>query len=52
MLVTHDPKVAARADRVLFMRDGLIEKNMVFEKDENIEERNAKVLKTMAENNI
>jgi ABC transporter, ATP-binding protein len=52
LLVTHDPKVAARADRVLFMRDGLIEKNMVFEKDENIEERNAKVLKTMAENNI
>lgn len=31
-LVTHDAKVAARADRVLFMKDGKIQSELVFDK--------------------
>lgn len=34
MLVTHDAKVAARAQRVLFMRDGEIVRELRFEEDE------------------
>lgn len=32
MLVTHDARVAAKADKVLFMRDGRVEKNVVLGK--------------------
>lgn len=28
LVVTHDPSVAAQCDRVLFMRDGLLEREL------------------------
>lgn len=32
LLVTHDPKVAARAQRILFMKDGKIVSRLMFDK--------------------
>ena len=41
LLVTHDPKVAARAGRVLFMSDGQIVNELRFQnKDEMAQEKN------------
>jgi len=50
MLVTHDAKVAARADRVLFTKDGEIVSDLSLSKfdDKNIEARAEKVAMQMA----
>jgi len=50
MLVTHDAKVAARADRVLFTKDGEIVSDLSLNKsnDKNIEARAEKVTTQMA----
>ncbi|MFV0398998.1 MAG: ABC transporter ATP-binding protein [Oscillospiraceae bacterium] len=51
MLVTHDAKVAARAQRVLFMRDGEIVRELRFEEDEpaDMDSRFEQVAETMRE---
>jgi putative ABC transport system ATP-binding protein len=50
MLVTHDAKVAARADRVLFTRDGNIVSELILPKFSGgeLEARGEKVLARMA----
>lgn len=50
LLVTHDTKVAARADRVLFMRDGNIVSELPLQKfsGKDMEARGEKVLAGMA----
>lgn len=49
LLVTHDAKVAASTERVLFMRDGIIESELCLGKytGEEMEERNRKVMDQM-----
>lgn len=51
LLVTHDAKIAARADRVLFTRDGAIVSQLPLRKcsGTDMEARTEKVLKRMAE---
>ncbi len=51
MLVTHDPKVAARTERILFMRDGMIVSEMHLEKftNTNMDDRTNKVTAKMRE---
>lgn len=51
MLVTHDPKVAARTERILFMRDGMIVSEMCLEKYTNtdMDDRVNKVTAKMRE---
>lgn len=50
LLVTHDAKVAARADRVLFTRDGNIVSELLLQKytDEDMEARVEKLVACMA----
>jgi putative ABC transport system ATP-binding protein len=50
LLVTHDAKVAARADRVLFTKDGHIVSELPLQKfsDRDVEARGGKVLAGMA----
>ncbi|WOO38537.1 ABC transporter ATP-binding protein [Anaerocolumna sp. AGMB13020] len=50
LLVTHDAKVAAKADRVLFMKDGNIAAELTLQKfnDRDTEKRREKVLTRMA----
>lgn len=54
MLVTHDAKVAARADRVLFMKDGIIVSELLLQKfsSSDMESRSEKVIVRMAAMNI
>ncbi len=51
MLVTHDPKIAARTERILFMRDGSIinELRLPPFTGKDLDDRMAKVAKTMRE---
>ena len=50
LLVTHDAKVAARADRVLFTKDGAIVSDLILQKSsgKDIEARTEKVVMQMA----
>ncbi|MGE7839417.1 ABC transporter ATP-binding protein [Lysinibacillus sp. NPDC093712] len=49
LLVTHDPKIAARTDRILFMCDGKIVDEVHFNRltDTNIEDKMEKILEEM-----
>lgn len=47
IIVTHDPRAAAYADRAVFLRDGLIAKELRFKKSIKVEERLGTILKTM-----
>lgn len=50
LIVTHDAKVAARADRILFLSDGKIAKELAFQKENtNMEHRCKEVLEIMGE---
>ena len=51
MVVTHDPKVAARADRVIFLSDGHIKDEITLGKykEENFIERESKMIKWLGE---
>lgn len=51
MLVTHDSKVAAKSKRVLFMKDGKIESEIIFN-NESMDERLEKVNQKMFDLNI
>jgi len=35
LLVTHDAKVSARANRVIFMKDGALESELYFENEDH-----------------
>ncbi|MGX7106453.1 ABC transporter ATP-binding protein [Hutsoniella sourekii] len=48
LLVTHDPNVAARAKRILFMKDGQLETDLRFDQEETTDKFQA-VLDKMAE---
>jgi putative ABC transport system ATP-binding protein len=50
LLVTHDPKVAAMADKVMFMKDGNIVSELTLQKfrDDDIEARGKKILAGMS----
>lgn len=54
LLVTHDPKIAARTDRILFMRDGKIVDEIQFSRftDINIEDKMEKIMAEMRKNGI
>lgn len=47
IIVTHDPRAAAYADRAVFLRDGLVAKELRFKKSIKVEERLGTILKTM-----
>jgi len=47
IVVTHDPRAAAYADRVIFLRDGQQENAIVFMGSETILERNQNIMKIM-----
>jgi len=54
LLVTHDPKIAARTDRILFMRDGKIVDELYFNRlaVTNIENKVEMILEEMRKNGI
>ncbi|MFJ7406692.1 MULTISPECIES: ABC transporter ATP-binding protein [unclassified Lysinibacillus] len=54
LLVTHDPKIAARTDRILFMRDGKIVDEIQFNRltVTNIENKVEMILEEMRKNGI
>ncbi len=47
IVVTHDPRAAAYADRIVFLRDGLVERNLVFETEASLPERMHNIMKIM-----
>ena len=49
VMVTHDIKSACRANRVIFLKDGQIEDDLRFGKEESIDDKEDKLLKWLAE---
>ncbi len=49
VMVTHDIKSACRANRIIFLKDGQIEDDLRFEKEESIDKKEDKLLKWLAE---
>lgn len=49
VMVTHDIKSACRANRIIFLKDGQIEDDLRFEKNESIDVKEDKLLKWLAE---
>ncbi|RIK28591.1 MAG: ABC transporter [Anaerolineae bacterium] len=47
IVVTHDPRAAAYADRAVFLRDGKIAKELKFNKNQKVDQRLSAILKTM-----
>lgn len=47
IVVTHDPRAAAYADRTVFLRDGSIAKEIRFKKTMQVDQRLSTILKTM-----
>ncbi|MBV6450990.1 MAG: putative ABC transporter ATP-binding protein [Anaerolineales bacterium] len=47
IVVTHDPRAAAYADRAVFLRDGKIAKELKFNKKQKVDQRLSAILKTM-----
>ena len=50
IMVTHDPRAAVYADRVIFLKDGLIEKQIIFEHQKSREERLHTLIRSMNNN--
>ncbi len=48
VMVTHEPKSASRADRIIFLRDGRIEDELSFEKNDSVEDKEVQLLKWLA----
>lgn len=48
LVATHDPRVSAQADRVVFLADGVVIDELVLAADGSLEEREASVLEAMA----
>ncbi len=48
VMVTHEPKSASRADRIIFLRDGRIEDELSFEKSDSVEDKEVQLLKWLA----
>lgn len=51
IMVTHDIKSACRGNRIIFIRDGQVEDDLRFEKQEPIAEKEGKLLKWLAGKN-
>jgi putative ABC transport system ATP-binding protein len=49
IMVTHDPRAAAYADRVVFLRDGQIHQDITFNAQQDMEQRLRVVIHTMEE---
>ncbi|KAA3665315.1 MAG: ABC transporter ATP-binding protein [Chloroflexi bacterium] len=47
VVVTHDPTASAYADRVVFLRDGVVVKELRFESEKDLNERRRAVMATM-----
>jgi putative ABC transport system ATP-binding protein len=47
IVVTHDPRAAAYADRIVFLRDGLITQELVFDRTLALSERIREVMSIM-----
>jgi len=47
VVVTHDPTASAYADRVVFLRDGVVVKELRFEESKDLNERRRAVMATM-----
>lgn len=47
VVVTHDPRAAAYADRIVFLRDGKVENQLNFEPSPSISERIIKIMSVM-----
>lgn len=48
VMVTHEPKSASRADRIIFLRDGLIEDELSFDKGVSTDDKEVQLLKWLA----
>ena len=48
VMVTHEPKSASRADRIIFLRDGHIEDELQFDKDLSADDKEVQLLKWLA----
>ena len=49
IMVTHDPRAAAYADRVVFLRDGQVQHDITFDAQQDMEQRLRVVIHTMEE---
>lgn len=47
IVVTHDPRAAAYADRIVFLRDGKEQENLIFNEKENLNDRIRMIMKIM-----
>ena len=47
IIVTHDPRAAAYADRVVFLRDGCVEKQLQFESDDRLASKIKAIIEEM-----
>lgn len=48
VMVTHEVKSACRANRIIFLKDGQIEDELVFEKTSDLDEKETQLLKWLA----
>lgn len=48
VMVTHEPKSASRADRIIFLRDGQIEDELSFDKGVSTDDKEVQLLKWLA----
>ena len=48
VMVTHEVKSACRANRIIFLKDGQIEDELIFEKREDIDQKESQLLKWLA----
>ena len=48
VMVTHEPKSASRADRIIFLRDGQIEDELSFDKRVSTDDKEVQLLKWLA----
>ena len=49
VVITHDPRAAVYADRVVFLRDGHVQREVVFEPEQEISQRLHVVMESMEE---
>lgn len=47
IVVTHDPRSAAYADRIVFLRDGIVSNNLKFETEESLQDRMSSIMRIM-----
>jgi putative ABC transport system ATP-binding protein len=52
VVVTHDPRAAGYADRVVFLRDGKEQENLIFDASENLSAKVRKIMSVMEQMEI